>query len=158
MVGIEIDGAPGKPREEKDKMKSRRLDHIDLRVQNMAQAREFYGRILPAIGFSVERSDAEGGTFYAPGTETPEDFFGFTVDPHHQPNGTRIAFWAATREEVDRLARIAREAGAQNIEGPEDCVEYTPGYYAVFFDDPDGNKLEICFRKVPIPNGTGGTA
>jgi hypothetical protein len=30
------------------------------------------------------------------------------------------------------------------------CAEYSPGYYAVFFEDPDGNKLEICCREQPI--------
>ncbi|MEY2519385.1 MAG: hypothetical protein QOF24_1144, partial [Verrucomicrobiota bacterium] len=24
---------------------------------------------------------------------------------------------------------------------------YSPGYYAVFFEDPDGNKLEVCYRE-----------
>ena len=27
---------------------------------------------------------------------------------------------------------------------------YSPGYYAFFFEDPDGNKLEICCREQPI--------
>ena len=39
---------------------------------------------------------------------------------------------------------MARAAGARNIEGPE--VYEEPGYYAVFFEDPDGNKLEVCYR------------
>lgn len=29
------------------------------------------------------------------------------------------------------------------------CEDYTPHYYAVFFEDPDGNKLEICYRWPP---------
>src|SRR6476646_3210280 len=131
-------------------MKTRRLDHIDLRVRNLKRAHDFYGQLLPALGFSVERSDAEWATFYSPGKSAPGDFFGFTEDTDHRPNGTRIAFWAETRAEVDRLAALAREAGAQNIEGPELCVEYTPGYYAAFFEDPDGNKLEVCCREGPV--------
>ena len=134
-------------------MKSRRLDHIDLRVRDMKRVREFYAQLLPALGFSVERSDAEWMTFYSPDQVTPEDFFGVTEDPNHQPNGTRIAFWAETQQEVDRLAAIARGAGAHNMEGPELCVEYTPGYYAAFFEDPDGNKLEICCRKGRVLGG-----
>jgi catechol 2,3-dioxygenase-like lactoylglutathione lyase family enzyme len=43
-----------------------------------------------------------------------------------------------------------RQAGGKNLEGPEICVDYSPGYYAFFFEDPDGNKLEICCRKSPI--------
>jgi hypothetical protein len=44
------------------------------------------------------------------------------------------------------VAKIVREAGGQNLEGPQIWPEYSPGYYALFFEDPDGNKLEICCR------------
>ena len=71
-----------------------------------------------------------------------------TDEPH--ANRTRIAFWADTREEVDRIAELVRQAGGKNLEGPEICVDYTPGYYAFFFEDPDGNKLEVCCRENPI--------
>ena len=43
-----------------------------------------------------------------------------------------------------------RELGGKNLEGPEVCPGYSPGYYAFFFEDPDGNKLEICCREQPI--------
>jgi catechol 2,3-dioxygenase-like lactoylglutathione lyase family enzyme len=131
-------------------MKSRYLDHIDLRVRDMAKAREFYGKLLPALGFTHDRSDAEWGTFYAVDPDRPSAFFGFTEDSEHQPNGSRIAFWAENRADVDKLAKFVREIGGRNLEGPELCAEYSPGYYAVFFEDPDGNKLEICCREQPI--------
>ncbi|HEY2124882.1 MAG TPA: VOC family protein [Chthoniobacterales bacterium] len=131
-------------------MKRRHLDHIDLRVKSLAKAREFYGQILPELGFTTDRSDSDWGTFYSAGGDGPWDFFGFTEDPQHQANGTRIAFWAETRGEVDRLAETVRQAGGRNLEGPEICAGYSPGYYAVFFEDPDGNKLEICCREQPV--------
>src|SRR6266566_4462470 len=77
-------------------------------------------------------------------------FFGFTQDRRHQPNGTRLAFWAETREEVNRLARLVRKIGGRRLEGPEVCRAYSRGYYACFFEDPDGNKLEVCCRESPI--------
>jgi catechol 2,3-dioxygenase-like lactoylglutathione lyase family enzyme len=138
-------------------MTTRRYDHIDLRVKDLARARKFYSAILPALGFTVERSDAEGGGFYAESATGPLDFFGFIEDPAHQPNGTRIAFWADTRDEVDRFADLVKEAGGLNLEGPAECPEYTPGYYALFFEDPDGNKLELCCRKGPITAGPNAT-
>ena len=131
-------------------MKSHYLDHIDLRVRNFARARQFYSRLLPALGFTCDRSDAEWGTFYSPGGSQPSAFFGFNEDPAHQPNGNRIAFWAEHRSDVDKIAALVREIGGQNIEGPEICKEYSPGYYAVFFEDLDGNKLEVCCREQPI--------
>jgi len=133
-------------------MKTRRLDHIDLRVKNLAVARKFYAKLLPALGFTCDRSDETWATdcFYSAGGDKPSDFFGFTEDRHHQPNGTRIAFWADTRDEVDRIAKLVREIGGKNLEGPEICADYSPGYYAFFFEDPDGNKLEICCRENPV--------
>ena len=110
----------------------------------------FYEKLLPALGFTRDRSDETWGTFYSAGKDKPSDFFGFTEDQQHQANGTRIAFWAETRDEVDRIAKVVPEIGGQNLEGPEVCVGYSPGYYAFFFEDPDGNKLEICCRENPV--------
>jgi catechol 2,3-dioxygenase-like lactoylglutathione lyase family enzyme len=126
-------------------MSIRLFDHIDLRVKNRERAQRFYAQILPAIGFRVDKSGDRWGLFEAEGNGAV-DFFGFTEEADHQANGNRIAFWAASREAVDKAAAVIREAGGRNIEGPELCVEYSPGYYAVFFEDPDGNKLEVCFR------------
>ena len=130
-------------------MKSRFFDHIDLRVKDVSRAQKFYEQILPAIGFTKAGDQGpEWFSFYADGGGKTE-FFGFTEDPDHQPNGTRISFWAETREEVDRVAEVVKRAGGKVLEGPELCVEYTPDYYAFFWEDPDGNKLEICCRTKP---------
>jgi predicted lactoylglutathione lyase len=74
---------------------------------------------------------------------------GLVLDAHHRPNGTRLALRALDRLEVDRLAELARSAGALAFEPPHVCTEYTPFYYAAFFEDADGNKLEICYRDAP---------
>jgi catechol 2,3-dioxygenase-like lactoylglutathione lyase family enzyme len=130
-------------------MKTRFLDHIDLRVRNIESARRFYSQVLPAIGFTRPGDTGpEWYNWYVPG-EGKSEFFGFTEDPEHRPNGSRISFWADSREEVDRVAEVVRSAGGKVLEGPELCVDYTPDYYAFFFEDPDGNKLEICCRTTP---------
>jgi catechol 2,3-dioxygenase-like lactoylglutathione lyase family enzyme len=131
-------------------MKTRYLDHIDLRVKDMKVAKEFYGKFLPQLGFVHESPGDDFHTFYSAGGDRPSEFFGFTEDKNHQPDGTRIAFWAETRDEVDRMAELVREAGGRTLEGPEICTDYSPGYYAFFFEDSDGNKLEICCRESPI--------
>ena len=114
-------------------MKTRRFDHIDLRVKDMAAAKKFYGQLLPALGFSVASGDDELRTYQRPGEE-PEEFFCFEKGKDHRPNETRIT-------------EIVRHAGGLKLEGPEVWREYSPGYYAVFFEDPSGNKLEICCRE-----------
>jgi hypothetical protein len=80
---------------------------ISTGLSDLKRAHKFYGKLLPALGFIRDRS-----------RDRPEAFFGFDQDRHHQPNGTRIAFWAQTREEVDRLARLVRKIGGKNLEGP----------------------------------------
>jgi predicted lactoylglutathione lyase len=82
--------------------------------------------------------------------EKPTEFFGFTEDASHRPNETRIAFWAETPAEVDQVAKVVRQAGGKNIEGPQIWRDYSPGYYALFFEDPDGNKMEVCCRRSAI--------
>src|SRR5438309_11447156 len=97
-------------------MRARILDHIDLRVKDLARAKEFYRKLLSALGFTCDRSDEIWGTFYSAGGDNPSEFFGFTVDRHHQPNGTRISFWGESRAEVDRIAKFVRELGGKNLE------------------------------------------
>jgi len=49
------------------------------------------------------------------------------------------------REVVDERARWLREQRTPIESGPTE-YDYTPGYYAVFFYDPDGIKLERMHR------------
>jgi len=119
------------------------FSHVDLRVRDRERAIAFYDTILGALG--LERTDGEEWTSYASPDEPPDReriWFGFTVDPAMTPGSTRVALAAPTCEDVDRVTRVLMEAGAPNIEGPD--YEYGPEYYAVFFEDHDGNRLEVC--------------
>ena len=58
-----------------------------------------------------------------------------------------IAFRAASRAVVDERAVWLRARGAAIESGPNEYT-YSPGYYAVFFSDPDGLKLELVHRPV----------
>ena len=54
-----------------------------------------------------------------------------------------IAFAATSRDEVDALGRALVARGVRVLAPPREYPEYVPGYYAVFFSDPDGMKLEL---------------
>jgi len=120
--------------------------HIDLRVRRFADVEAFYRAILPLVGFTDEWSGKTFKGFSSEGEPPDCSAFGFTEDPNHQQNGNRIAFWADSPELVDRIGAVIREAGGKNIEGPGPCPEYSDSYYAVFFEDPNGNKLEVVHR------------
>jgi catechol 2,3-dioxygenase-like lactoylglutathione lyase family enzyme len=124
------------------------FSHIDLRVRSLATVTDFYRVLLPELGFTVWWGE-EGGEWRGASTEEPfpsKAFFGFTEDSRHRPTATCIAFWVDTPEKVDRIAEVVRTGGGRNIEGPALSPEYSEDYYAVFFEDPDGNRLEVVHR------------
>jgi catechol 2,3-dioxygenase-like lactoylglutathione lyase family enzyme len=121
---------------------TRRFDHIDLRVRDLAKAGAFYRGLLPLLDFTESVELPGWIQFESPGSGASE-FFGITEDREHRANRTRIAFWAESKERVDRLAAELRRLGATHIEGPN---FESDTYYAVYFNDPSDNPLEICHR------------
>ena len=63
----------------------------------------------------------------------------YEIGLHH------VAFGARSRKLVDRCASWLGDQDIQIESGPKE-YDYTPGYYAVFFYDPDGLKLEVLHR------------
>ena len=127
-------------------MTTRLFDHLDLRVRNLLEAEPFYSVVLPSLGFPV-RGTAPHCIYFEAKREHPKpEFIALIEDAAYIASSTRIAFWCDTKGEVDRFASLLASAGARNIEGPEFCPEYTPTYYAVYFEDPCGNKFELCCR------------
>ncbi len=122
---------------------NRHFDHVDLRVPKLADVIAFYETLLPALGFS-RRVAVEGWLQFEATGDTAAEFFGVTESPAHVPNENRIAFWTESTADVDRIAKLAAQLGARNIEGP---MDYEAGYYAVFFEDPCGNRFEVCHRQ-----------
>jgi catechol 2,3-dioxygenase-like lactoylglutathione lyase family enzyme len=116
------------------------LDHIDLRVPDLEAAKPFYGWLLPELGFARE---VKIDGWFQFETEDGHQFFGITEDREHRPNRNRVAFKADSNHRVDQLAEFVRSIGAMNIEGP---LWEDEGCYAVFFEDPFGNRLEIAHR------------
>jgi catechol 2,3-dioxygenase-like lactoylglutathione lyase family enzyme len=123
------------------------IDHVDMRVQSLAKTRPLYDALLPAMGHSKLNADDESVGYHQPGETGAEPFIWLVEDGSHQPGLVRIAFAAQSRADVDRLAEIARAAGARAFEAPQLITGYGPYYYAAFFEDAEGNKLEICCRK-----------
>ena len=122
------------------------FSHIDLRVRELERAIRFYDEVLGEFGFRRESYPEFGddeATWRRSGWSPNDDFFGIVMDPQCAPNANRIALRCDTPEHVARVADAARRGGGAEIDGP---AEYD-GYHAVFFEDPDGNRLEACFLK-----------
>jgi catechol 2,3-dioxygenase-like lactoylglutathione lyase family enzyme len=125
----------------------RLFDHLDLRVRSLQAADAFYSEILPLIGFPNRVVESEKViSFDASDQHEKPRFIALIEEADYVPSSTRVAFWAEQRSELDRVAEALRRIDAAGLEGPMICPEYSPSYYAVFFEDPSGNRLELCCR------------
>jgi glyoxylase I family protein len=124
------------------------VQHIDLVVSSIERSLPFYRELLAPLGYHrISEVEGERGEtiWYLSGPGVAIGLRGaqsegvhdrYAVGVHH------IAFEAWSRATVDERADWLAERGAEIESGPEEYA-YEPGYYAVFFYDPDGIKLEI---------------
>jgi catechol 2,3-dioxygenase-like lactoylglutathione lyase family enzyme len=124
------------------------VHHVDLVVSSIERSLPFYRELLGPLGFhrigEVEGERGEtiwyfGGPGSSIGVRQAQSLGGidrYRVGLHH------VAIAAASRAMVDERHEWLVGAGAE-IESPPQEYTYMPGYYAVFFFDPDGIKLEI---------------
>jgi glyoxylase I family protein len=131
-------------------VRSSGVHHVDLVVSSIARSLPFYRELLGPLGWhgmsEVEGERGETIWYLAgPGsslglreTQTPsaEPYDRYRVGLHH------LALEAPSRAAVNERADWLRSRDAEIESGPEEYW-YSPGYYAVFFYDPDGMKLEI---------------
>ncbi|RIX46529.1 hypothetical protein D3P08_25910 [Paenibacillus nanensis] len=122
-----------------------RFSHIDLRVNDMATVLPFYEKLLPELGFTRTFHSANWKVFAADGELPSAAYFAITEDREHRPNDNLIGFWAQDRTEVDRIAEIVKQIGGKINDGPR-LFPISPTYYAVYFEDPCGNKYEMLHR------------
>jgi catechol 2,3-dioxygenase-like lactoylglutathione lyase family enzyme len=120
--------------------------HVDLRVADLDAALPFFAGLMPALGFSETHHGPTWKVWAAPGPPSSTPYFAITEDRGHRPDASRIAFWAATPGDVDRIGGVVHDAGGAIESGPRPCPEYSASYYAVFFADPAGNRFEVYHR------------
>jgi glyoxylase I family protein len=114
----------------------------------VAEAYRLYDRVLRCLGFEeVERED-DGVAWRRRGTNqwlilTPASRAG--EHDAAAPGLHHIAFAADDRATVERAHALAVEAGAEILDPPQE-FDYEPDYYATFFRDPNGFKLEVVTR------------
>jgi catechol 2,3-dioxygenase-like lactoylglutathione lyase family enzyme len=119
------------------------IDHISIRVGDFARSKVFYGALFKFLGFKVldEYPDAIGWT------NGKTRFWIGPADAQGSKRKHRIgdiglhhyAFELASRKDVDALQAFVKKIDARIV---DPAGEYYDDYYAVFFLDPDGLKLE----------------
>ena len=120
------------------------IDHISIRVSDYERSKQFYSRLFTFLGFEIsdEYLDAIGWT------NGKTRFWIGPADAQGRRHKHRIgdiglhhyAFQLRSRKDVDDLDAFLRNELKAEIVDP--AGEYYDDYYAVFFLDPDGLKLE----------------
>lgn len=128
-------------------------------MRSLAAVESFYDALMPQLGLPQKRFSYvdDGGEWHEISSEhgyntveyferaqpgqTPF-FFGLIERADHEPGLTRIGF----RVGFDRMLELEGllgPMGARNVERSEDLDAYP----AVFFEDPQGTKLELVARR-----------
>ena len=115
--------------------KGRLVDHIHIRVADLAQSKAFYERVLGSLGRTLTAET----DFYFIADEL------FVSPADGEPSRIHLAFQAPDKDAVDRFHSAALAAGGTD-NGAPGPREYHPGYYAAYALDPDGNNIEAVFH------------
>jgi catechol 2,3-dioxygenase-like lactoylglutathione lyase family enzyme len=120
------------------------IDHLVLSVGDFARSKEFYDKLLGFLGFK-RKYDYDDMTGWSNGKTlswiAAADVQGRKrkyrkgdVEFHH------YAFELSSRKDVDQLGAFLEENKMTVLDPPGEY--YDRNYYAVYFTDPDGMKLE----------------
>jgi catechol 2,3-dioxygenase-like lactoylglutathione lyase family enzyme len=113
------------------------IDHLWIRVADVAAAGRFYEAIGPYAGFEVGDRTADRVSLRGAGASFSV-VAGDAVTEH-----VHLAFPADSDDTVDAFHRAALAAGHRDNGAPGERTVYHPGYYAAFVLDPDANNVEV---------------
>jgi catechol 2,3-dioxygenase-like lactoylglutathione lyase family enzyme len=132
------------------------ISHIALTVSDLERSTAFYDRVFEFIGFKrVEVPEATQqamktplkgwvGPGYSISIRPSKGEFAHRLHDRNAPGFNHLAFKAESRSDVENLYALLKEMGATVLDAPAE-YPYSPGYFAVYFTDPDGLKFEFAY-------------
>jgi len=127
------------------------IDHLVLSVGDFARSKAFYDKLLGFLGFTRKYDYAD----MAGWSNGKMLFWIAAADAQGQKRKYRkgdigfhhYAFEVASRNDVDALGAFLEQNGMTVLDPPGEY--YGRNYYAVYFADPDGMKLEAMIWAPP---------
>jgi glyoxylase I family protein len=139
------------------------LGHVDVVCRDVEHSLAFYAAVLgplglqPPVCFDGERGEqihylrfptAGSGSIGLRQAQAEQVFELYAPGLHH------LALAVGSRDDVDQAHAAAAGAGARVLHAPRLWPQYHPQYYATFFLDPDGFRLEVATgRDARPPSG-----
>ena len=122
--------------------------HLTLAVSNLEKSKKFYKSLFERLEFKQVKDNECGATWV-----TKEGFgIGIKLAKHSKPRYKYFApglqhlcVKAKTIKIVDEIYKYMLEKKTFILDKPAHYPEYTSKYYAVFFADPDGIKIEVAY-------------
>lgn len=122
------------------------IDHIYIAVSEMARSEAYYDRVMTALGFRKNSFAIDG----VPHVQYFNRHFGYVLRPakneaahdSYSPGLHHLCLRVDSHADVVEAAKRLQAAGIA-VSEPKLYPEYAPDYFAVFFTDPDGIRLEI---------------
>jgi catechol 2,3-dioxygenase-like lactoylglutathione lyase family enzyme len=132
------------------------LGHVDLVCRDLDRSLAFYAAVFGPLGleppalFDGERGEqihylrfpiAGSGSIGLRQARSEQEFELYAPGLHH------LALAVEAAADVDAAHAAVEAAGGEVLHAPRLWPEYHPAYYATFFLDPDGFRLEVAAAK-----------
>src|SRR3989344_2814762 len=122
--------------------------HITISVSNFDKSKIFYAKLFTKVGYTKVAEGEQSARW-----KSPEGFsFGIKQAKYKEPKYRffspgihHFCFKAQSAKQVDELYSLLLKEKTRIYDKPQKYPEYTDKYYAVFFADPDGIKLELAY-------------
>src|SRR5580692_8564881 len=132
------------------------ISHIALTVSDLERSAAFYDKVFEFIGFTrVEVPEATQqamktrlrawvGPGYSISIRLSKGEFVHRLHDRNAPGFNHMAFTAEDRSDDEKMYELPKQMGATVLDAPAE-YPYSPGYFAVYFTDPDGLKFEFAY-------------
>ena len=132
------------------------ISHIALTSSDLERSAAFYDKVFGFIGLKrveVPESTQQAmktrlvawvGAGYSISIRPSKGEFAHRLHDRYAPGSNHMAFTAEDRSDVEKMYALLKEMGATVLDAPAE-YPYAPGYFAVYFTDPDGLKFEFAY-------------
>ena len=132
------------------------ISHIALTVSDLDRSTEFYDKIFKFMGYLRDEVPASiqqdmktplrswVGPGYSISIRPSKGDFARRLHNRDAPGFNHMAFYAEDRADIEAMHNLLQEIGSQILDPPAE-YPYSPGYFAVYFNDPDGLKFEFAY-------------
>ena len=123
------------------------IDHIYITVSDLARSEVFYDKVLlSTLGFRKNRFTLDGDAY----VQYFNRHFGYVLRPartpcSHDPYAPGLHHFCLRVDSIEDVVAVSAQLRAVGIDASEakNYPEYAPDYWATYFSDPDGIRLEV---------------